>query len=475
MNRSRPSHAAARVFRVAAFVLSLVALVGAVHAQTWAPMTATEPDDPRNERVYSLGFLSAHADSLIAFASNGYFRHAPDQDNGETGEWSRFGRLVDVPRFGIVTSGSTLLNADQGAVDRFPWGATAFDFNVANGHNGHILFESLLPALASADGTPPVFLVKAHLIASVTRGDGARGTWNHGSRNLGGYAATLVDVQPSPALPEGRLLAGVFNGTTYSDDGGETWQPSSAYGPSAFVAYAFAHVPEPGHPYGGPVFGGFDELPGEELSVWRSDDGGATWAEVHVFDHAAWGLATLDEIRLPAGRDGALYPSIIDLQGGPTEGLGRILRSWDGGVTWEAADDGMRVTHGGLAFSVNQFMGGPDGRLYAATDSVVWRTTAPLPVADETAPSAPPELGVTVSPNPSAGRVAVGLALPEPSASVRVEVFDGVGRRVAVLHEGAARSDLTLDLNTSAFAIGTYRIVVTADGAHASRALTVAR
>ena len=476
MSRSCPSHAAARVFRAAAFVLSLAATASAAHAQTWEPLGATEPDFAHFEQVYALGFFSADPDSLVIFQKDGYYLHALGQDNGDSGDWADIGHSPAGPDAGLVTADDVMIGV-QGDIHVSTDRGETWDLNVCADRDGEVLLESSLPTLAGPDGTPAVFFL-SNTTVNRSRGGGTRGTWEYniaGSGGHGGWPNVLADVQPSAALPEGRLLAGVFNGTTYSDDGGETWQPSSAYGPSAFVAYAFAHLPEAGHPYGGPVFGGFDELPGEELSVWRSDDGGATWAEVHEFDHAAWGLATLDEIRLHAGRDGALYASIIDLQGGPTEDLGRILRSWDGGVTWEAADDGMRVTHGGLAFSVNQFMGGPDGRLYAATDSVVWRTTVPLPVADAPAPSASPELVVTASPNPSSGRVAVSVALPEPSASVRVEVFDGVGRRVATLHEGAARGALSLDVDTRAWAPGVYTVRVAGAAAGGAARFTVAR
>ena len=48
-------------------------------------------------------------------------------------------------------------------------------------------------------------------------------------------------------------------------------------------------------------------------------------------------------------------------------------------------------------------------------------------------------LTLSVSPNPSRGEGTVTLALPQPG-EVAVALYDALGRRVAVLHEGALRA-----------------------------------
>src|SRR5690606_16344156 len=56
-------------------------------------------------------------------------------------------------------------------------------------------------------------------------------------------------------------------------------------------------------------------------------------------------------------------------------------------------------------------------------------------------------LGVSVHPNPVRGAAVVALTLPQPGA-VAVSVYDVLGRRVAVLHEGplgAGRHEVVLD------------------------------
>ena len=60
---------------------------------------------------------------------------------------------------------------------------------------------------------------------------------------------------------------------------------------------------------------------------------------------------------------------------------------------------------------------------------------------------APDVLALTASPNPTAGATAVSLTLPV-AGEARVAIFDALGRRVAVLHDGplsAGRHTLALD------------------------------
>ena len=68
------------------------------------------------------------------------------------------------------------------------------------------------------------------------------------------------------------------------------------------------------------------------------------------------------------------------------------------------------------------------------------------------------------------------MALPSAAAgTVRVAVWGALGRRVAQLFEGAARGTLSLGVDTSRWAAGTCRVVVTAGGARTAAAFTVTR
>ena len=83
------------------------------------------------------------------------------------------------------------------------------------------------------------------------------------------------------------------------------------------------------------------------------------------------------------------------------------------------------------------------------------------------------EFGIdAVYPNPTAGGATVAFsALGE----ARVEVFDALGRRVAVLHDGPAAADATAAFDASALAPGVYVVRLTADGRVSSRRFVVAR
>ncbi len=160
----------------------------------------------------------------------------------------------------------------------------------------------------------------------------------------------------------------------------------------------------------------------------------------------------------------------------------------DGGVTWEvvarAPSIGAEPEDGGIMLSAEL---GPDGRLYTvqsqnSAGDYVWVTNEPASsaldyvVADEAAAPSASDLAVSVAPNPSrGGAVTARIASASPSADLRVEVWDAVGRRVAVLHEGVAVGALDLDVDTSGFAAGVYRVVVTRGTERVSAAFTVAR
>lgn len=80
---------------------------------------------------------------------------------------------------------------------------------------------------------------------------------------------------------------------------------------------------------------------------------------------------------------------------------------------------------------------------------------------------------VAASPNPTSGRVTVRVSLAEPAA-VAVTVFDALGRRVAVLHDGALPSgEQAFTLDTAALPAGVY--VVRLAGAAASARFSVVR
>lgn len=402
----------------------------------------------------------------------------PDGDPDDSyGDWDNLCTRGCAPYTGVITPrGTVLIGAPAGAtlLSRLPLGGV-WEYKVAGeGYHAFPIYQSSLPALRNADGEGALFY---HDGGSVGRSDddGREGTWRT-LGETGGDGLSFGEVPPSPALPDGRLLVGMYNGVAYSDDGGETWSPGEgAYGFAQFIAYSFAFVPEPGHPFGGVALAGlYDFAFGRDstATVYASDDGGATWERRHRFSPSALGLDNANEVALLATRDGAVWAGVGPTRAGSTPAVGAIVRSEDGGRTWTDVGEG----YGG--WRVRSLTVGPEGRVYAATDVGVWRTTEPVyPVAGEPAP-VPPEaggLGLSVRPNPTCGAAVVVLELASPER-VRVSVVDAGGREVAVAWDGPAADGQRVGLDTAGWAAGAYRVRVTAaSGAGTSAGLTVLR
>lgn len=166
------------------------------------------------------------------------------------------------------------------------------------------------------------------------------------------------------AIEQGALLK--------STDGGESWEEISSYeSPDDFVYHDIHQiVPVPARP--GRIY--FTSACG----LYRSDDGGATW------EH-------LTDPRLRIGYPDQLVVSPLDpdvlfmagAEHNPAtwfrsfEARGSVLRSSDGGLTWEQADQGLygdgRANIEALGIDVHAggitlFAGNTDGDIYASED-----------------------------------------------------------------------------------------------------------
>lgn len=151
------------------------------------------------------------------------------------------------------------------------------------------------------------------------------------------------------------------------------------------------------------------------------------------------------------------------------------------------ASDGVRVATRRIGTSTTDPNGsggalaisplGGDRFAVAARDyvAVVEIRTAPPPVAGEGLPSAG-GLTAVVSPNPAVFGTTVRIRASEAQA-VRVEVFDALGRRVAVLFDGdvAAGSDRTVPLPGGALPPGVYVVRVAGASEQVSRRVVLQR
>ena len=93
--------------------------------------------------------------------------------------------------------------------------------------------------------------------------------------------------------------------------------------------------------------------------------------------------------------------------------------------------------------------------------------------AEPTADTAPE--GLTVWPNPTAGTATVALVLDRPH-EVKVEVWDVLGRRIAVLHDGPLTAgEHRLTLSGTALTAGVYVVRATGRGLDLTHQVTLVR
>ncbi|HEX8385002.1 MAG TPA: YCF48-related protein [Rubricoccaceae bacterium] len=198
----------------------------------------------------------------------------------------------------------------------------------------------------------------------------------------------------------------------------------------------------------------------------RSTDGGRTWTVLPVPaptsgpDHTY----TLFDLYLT---------SPTDVWAATTQDV--VLHSTNGGQSWEVlrvvarpesfgSFTGIVASGTGQAWTV-----GFGGHIYAMGVTSV--------AGEPAAPAAPPATFALSGPdpNPASGRVAFALTLAAPEA-VRVEAFDALGRRVAVLHDGPlAAGPHALTFDASALPAGVYVVRAEVSGRVSTTRLVVAR
>ena len=430
------------------------------------------------------------ADSLVAIMQpGGVVLYNPDDEAGAAGEngevWGAWHPLCVNSQCGVnggvvTAAGSIVIGGFSRAISRSTDRGRTWTHGVAEVRPDP-LEELFAPSAAGPDGTP-VLLGATGFDGETARsqGDGAPGTWVQTGAGLG-YPQSFGEVPAAPALPGGRLLYGVYNGITYSDDGALTWRRSSAYVAGSFlVAWSFAFLPRPGHPYGGVAFAGMQTGESSGAEVRRSEDGGATWTLAHQFTAEETGQpdtggAGVAHVQLLATPDGALWAGVGLTNGTPIPRRGGIMRSLDAGQTWHRADAGFDAGDG-RGHRVLQLVLSRTGVLYAATEYGVWRTTAPV-VASEALPTpgAVPGVRVAVRPNPASGRTTVAVTLVA-AGPVRVVVLDVRGREMAVAFDGSLPAgEREVGVETGGWPAGMYFVRATAGAESATVRLTVAR
>jgi hypothetical protein len=188
--------------------------------------------------------------------------------------------------------------------------------------------------------------------AFVMTADGGRRDWKVDGPHFGGWE--VMHVTGSPVNPE-RLYASQWTDwhgqvVQRSDDGGATWEPVGnefAYAGETGTHQWYDGTPhpwdfkrvwhfEPSHHDPETVFAGV-----EDAAIFRSTDGGATWAEMAgLRTHSTgrdWapgaGGMCLHTILLDPSNPNRMYVAIS---------AAGAFRSDDGGETWEVATGGLR-------------------------------------------------------------------------------------------------------------------------------------
>jgi photosystem II stability/assembly factor-like uncharacterized protein len=281
-----------------------------------------------------------------------------------------------------------------------------------------------------------------------------------------GNTASAEDFAALPVASAhpGRILAAGRWGVNVSDDGGQTFRESALWQVLYYNGEAIGVVKEPG---GGVAVLGGRVSAQADARAWTSADGGETWGPGDG-QHLLEG---------PPNDGGAVAvfalggASVLVVLGG-----GTVYRSDDAGQTWAPVGRAPQISTSVYAAAAAL---GPDGRLYVGLSAVgsedgwVWRTGEVL-VAAELGPEPAEDevLGVAVEPNPFRDEATVTVTLARPSEA-SASVHDVLGRRVALLHEGALSSGShAFGLNGSALPAGVYVVRAAAGGAVATRTVT---
>jgi photosystem II stability/assembly factor-like uncharacterized protein len=248
--------------------------------------------------------------------------------------------------------------------------------------------------------------------------------------------------------PDGTLWVGSDQGqvsVARSTDGGASW--TTALGPSPGLRTGAIAVAADG-----------SVVVGAQGLGYRSADGGQTWPTIDFGFEQPW--VELDVLRLSP--DGSLFAG--------ADGGAPVLRSPDDGQTWGPVADGLPEAEPAVDLAV-----GADGVLWTALGAGgLYRTAASTFVAAAPAPGAE-SLALTLAPNPARADASVTLTLGATTDLV-VSVYDALGRRVAVLHEGPAPSGAhTVRLGAEALPPGVYVVRATSGDRTVTRRLVVLR
>jgi hypothetical protein len=282
-----------------------------------------------------------------------------------------------------------------------------------------------------------------------------------------------VDFDPSSGVAE-RTSSGNFDAFVVSYDASGALRFANAFGSENSDQASAVALGAGGSVYAGGLFSGTVDFATDSGTASRTSNGGAD-AFLVTYDSGG-DLLPVELTRFTATLDGSgarldwTTASETDNSGFAVEhsapGLGFTRAGWvdGGGTTLEAR--AYRFRTGELAPGVHRF------RL-RQIDLDGAETLSPVV---ELSVGVEGTAFVSVSPNPvsGAGRVSVQAARAQ---TVRVSVFDALGREVAVLFDGmlGANEAQTFSLDASALGAGVYVVRLAGEGVAQTQTFVVAR
>ncbi len=293
------------------------------------------------------------------------------------------------------------------------------------------------------------------MYAATTNGVQVSAGWENWSAttSIGFPISTIYSVL---ADPSGRIFAGTSNnGVFVTTDGGNFWSQTGISVPFMFCSVkALAEATsllstDSGRTYllGGTIYAGTDTA-----GAFYTNDYGVDWTHIPSITASNISCFLMKPEVVPASparlpKPGPMYAGTLD---------GGLFVSSDGGYNWTPMNTGLADS------SVSSLAMDPDGYLYAATGSGVYKTAGPV-----TGVSTPKFVPVNYSldqnyPNPFNPTTVIRYRLSAPS-NVRLNVYDVLGRRVAALVESVQQAgsyDVQFDGSRLASGVYFYRIVV---------------
>lgn len=206
----------------------------------------------------------------------------------------------------------------------------------------------------------------------------------------------------------------------------------------------------------------------------RFDTTEARAYQFHAEEEQSWPDGFVCPLDLPFGSQEACdYEDNVEVSGTEGELLGMTLRT-KGFVLAPGYDAfGFSPDIGLVWVSYGKFTQRTQWIVYARVDGVEYGTR--FPVASEAVPEARAGFGLAVHPNPlrHAGTLTLHL---DRSERVRIEVFDVLGRRVALVHDSVLPSgEHRLTLDASGLVPGLYVVRAAGGTATTTTRVTVAR